>query len=204
LIRSILALLLRAIAIKPSAKPPSASVDGSGTACIENELSTGAGGINGITGWSINVVGRDASIKSAPDESVNGVGGSGENVNTGSLVARDDSKSDKLPDADKILGGSQSDDVEVANSGGIICKSTVLLPLTLRWISIDPSTSWPCAHSEAVDASVISAIDSTLMDLEWTGFIGIGNVYLLFVSSAIGDNPNYDHTGTSDFSAKSS
>jgi hypothetical protein len=176
--------LLRAIAIKPSAKPPSASVDGSGTACIENELSTGAGGINGVTGWSINVVGRDASIKSAPDESINGVGGSGENVNTSSLVARDASKSDKLPDADKILGGSQTDDEGVANSGGIICKSTVLLLVTLRWISIDPSTSWPCAKSEVVNASVISAIDSTLMDLEWTGFIGIGNVYLFSEKSS--------------------
>jgi hypothetical protein len=90
---------------------------------------------------------------------------------------RDASKSDKLPDADKILGGSQYDDEDVANSGGIICKSTVLLPLTLRWISIDPSTSWPYAQSEAADASVISTINSTLMDLEWTGFIGIGNVY---------------------------
>jgi len=161
------------------------------------------------------------------DVSTSGVGGSGGITGTSiNVFCRVASMSDKLSDANKVLGGSQTDDEGVANSGGIICKSTVLLP-TLRWISIDPSTSWHCAQSEAVDASVISAIDSTLMDLEWTGFIGIGNVYLfseknvmfaaysgvidrwspfhlLFDSSTIGDNPNNDCARAGNFTAKSS
>ena len=115
-------------------------MDGSGTGWIEGELSadiTGVGGSSGIMGWSISVFWRDASIISTPDDSVNGVGGSGVNVNMSLLVARDASN-DKDWDSE-------------------IC---------------------PCAQSEVVDASITSAIDSTLMDLEWTGFMTLASLFI--------------------------
>jgi hypothetical protein len=42
----------------------------------------------------------------------------------------------------------------------------------------DPSTIWPCAQSEKADTSVISAIKSTFMSLEWVASLAFASSIL--------------------------
>jgi hypothetical protein len=52
-------------------------------------------------------------------------------------------------------------------------SESVIVTLLAAVKTQDPSTIWPCAQSETVDTSVISAMKSTFMSLEWGGIIGI-------------------------------